>query len=86
MTYGPPCPFRACGFTWEAGFYPLSANGLAIIAEHNGVRPEQLPRGARNSSNAYMHRWIEALGVAKAAGSAIRDDDGRWFTVARLAA
>lgn len=81
---GPPCPFRACGFTWEAGGYPLSARGQEIIAEHNGVGVGQLSRGARNAPNPYMLAWIEALGMAKAANRIVRDADGRWFTPSRL--
>jgi len=78
VTYGPPCPFRAAGYTWKAGLYPLSPSGLEIIAEHNGVSVDQLPRGARNSSSAYMHSWIEALGARKALGLDTRRD-GRWI-------
>ena len=85
MTYRPPCPFRACGFTWEAGLYPLSPNGLAIIAEHNGVRVDQLPRGARNSSSACMRDWMEALGARKAAGLPTRVGK-RWMLPGELAA
>lgn len=85
-TYGPPCPFRTVGFTWKAGLYPLSEAGLAIIAEHNGVRPDQLPRGARNSSSASMHEWIEALGVRKAAGLPTRTQAGdRWLLPTEIA-
>lgn len=86
MTYGPPCPFRAVGYTWQAGGFPLSPEGLAIIAEHNGVRVDQLPRGARNSSNAYMHKWIERLGGLKAEGLPYRNADGRFLTSRELAA
>ena len=81
--YGPPCPFRAVGFTWEAGRYPLSPAGLAIIAEQNGVRPDQLPRGARNSSGPLMHAWIECLGAMKQDGYVVRDGS-RWLSMREL--
>ena len=84
--YGPPCPFRAVGFTWRAGMYPLSAAALAVIAEHNGVAAELLPRGARFASSRAMQVWIEALGAAREAGRIVRDLDGRWFTPSRIAA
>lgn len=86
MIYGPPCPFRAVGFTWKAGLYPLSDNGLAIVAEHNGVRPDQLPRGARCSSGPGMHAWMEALGARKAVGLATRHESGRWLVKTEVAA
>jgi len=79
MTYGPPCPFRAVGFTWKAGLYPLSSHGLALIAEHNGVPVSMLPRGARNSSGPGMHAWIEKLGELKASGRAYRHENGRFL-------
>lgn len=82
--YGPPCPFRAVGFTSRAGMYPLSAHGQAIIAEHNGVVPDYLPRGARFSSGPYMHDWIERLGAAKAMGLTVRIE-GRWLLPRELA-
>lgn len=84
MTYGPPCPFRAVGFTWQAGLYPLSAGGLAVIAEHNGVPVEGLPRGARNSSSAYMHKWIERLGDLKALGFPYRHENGRFLPMGEI--
>lgn len=82
--YGPPCPFRSAGYTWKAGFYPLSPSGLSIIAEHNGVPPEKLPRGARNSSGPGMHRWIEELGRRKSAGMPTRHSSGRWLSPSEL--
>jgi hypothetical protein len=83
-TYGPPCPFRAIGYTWKAGLYPLSPAGIEIIAEHNNVRADQLPRGARNSSGPQMHSWIEALAAAKLAGRDVRKGD-RWLLPSELA-
>lgn len=76
--------FRAVGFTAAAADHPLSEAGCAIIAEHNGVRVEQLPRAFRYSSNAYMHLWIEALGRAKATGRRTRGQDGRWLPMDAL--
>ena len=86
MTYGPPCPFRACGFTWRAGLYPLNAEGQAIIAEHNGTSVDKMPRGWCNSSGPGMHAWIEALGARKAAGEPYRHESGRFLLPAELAA
>ncbi len=73
MTSTAPCPFRAVGFTADAANYPLSANGLALIAEFNGVAVDALPLGARHSSSAGMHAWIESLGARKASGQPYRD-------------
>ena len=78
-----PDQFRAIGFTTAAAF-PLSSAGLAIIAEHNGVSIDRLPAAARYSSNAWMHRWIEALGHARIGGRPIRDADGRWHSPKEL--
>jgi hypothetical protein len=86
MTFGPPCPYRAVGYTWQAGLYPLSDNGLAIIAEHNGTTPDELPRGARCSSGPGMHGWMEALGARKSAGLPYRNQNGRFLLPAELAA
>jgi hypothetical protein len=86
MTYGPPCPYRAVGYSWQAGLYPLSDNGLAIIAEHNGIPADKLPRGARCSSGPGMHRWMEALGALRAAGLPYRHASGRFLLPAEIAA
>jgi hypothetical protein len=85
-TSATPTPeqFRKVGFTANAVNFPLSPTGQAIIAEHNGVTVDYLPEACRYSSNAHMHRWIEALGEAKAAGLPYRDPDGRLWTPARL--
>lgn len=66
--YGPPCPFRAVGFTGNAGNHPLSYYGQLAVADHNGITVNQLPRGARFAPNPYMYRWMEALGERIAAG------------------
>jgi hypothetical protein len=84
MTYGPPCPFRSVGFTWRAGYFPLSRAGQAVIAEHNGVPMEKLPRGARNSSSAGMHRWVERLGHLKTLGLPHRHESGRLLLPAEI--
>lgn len=81
---GPPCPFRAVGYTWRAGFYPMTPEATSIIAEHNGVRPDQLPRGARNHSNPYMRDWIQALGELKAAGLPYRHESGRFLAPSEM--
>lgn len=83
---GPPCPYRAAGFTWQAGLYPLSADGVEIVAAHNGVAASKLARGARYAPNPWMLAWIESLGERLAAGLPWRDPDGRWLTPDRLAA
>ena len=80
-----PAEFRAVGFTAAAAQYPLSDNGIAIIADHNGVLPEQLPRAFCYSSNAYMHEWIEALGRAREEGKETRHESGRWLRMNELA-
>jgi hypothetical protein len=87
-THAPakPCPFRAVGFTADAINYPLSPAGQKIIADHNGVLVDQLPPGFRYSSGPGMHRWIETLGELLLVGACVRDDDGRWWTLARLEA
>lgn len=84
--HGPPCPFRAVGFTGSAGAFPLSAGGLSIIAEHNGVPVDKLPRGARNSSSAYTHDWIERLGRLKTEGRPYRHIDGRFLSPREITA
>lgn len=76
--------FRAIGYTDEAINYPLSPAGISIIAEHNGVSPDQLPEAARYSSGPYMHKWIEALGSARGLDRTVRDADGRWFGMSEL--
>lgn len=81
--HGPPCPFRAVGFTWQAGAYPLSQAAQAIVAEHNGVPVEKLPRGARNAPNVHMLAWLERLGGRKEAGLPYRRD-GRWMLMREL--
>ena len=78
--------FRKIGFTDDASYYPLSSAGQAIIAEHNGVTVQQLPEAARYSSGPYMHAWIEALGLRKAAGLPTRHADDRWLLPAELSA
>jgi len=82
---GPPCPFRAAGFTWEAGLLPLSPEALDIVAEHNGVKIEQLPRGARNAPNPYMLSWLHALGTAKSEGRPHRHASGRFLFLGEMA-
>ncbi|MET0439183.1 MAG: hypothetical protein ABW043_16990 [Devosia sp.] len=84
MSYGPPCPFRAVGFSGSAGNYPLSTAGKAIIAEHNGVSIDALPFGSRFSSGAHMHRWIEALGERYMATGEYPRRDGRWLSMREL--
>jgi hypothetical protein len=81
-----PLNFRGVGFTEAAAAFPLSPAGQKIIADHNGVRVDQLPAEFRYASGPGMHRWIEALGRLLIAGACVRDDDGRWWTMARLEA
>jgi hypothetical protein len=83
---GPPCPFRAVGFTSKAWLHKLSPAGQAIIAEHNGVPVDRLPFAYRYSSGPYMHAWMEALGSRKANGQPTRHESGRWLLPEELAA
>lgn len=78
--------FCKVGFTDAAINYPLSHAGQLVIALHNGVEVSQLPEAFRYSSGPGMHRWIETLGRLLVAGACVRDDDGRWWTMARLEA
>ena len=57
--------------------YPPAA--LEILAEHNGVRVDQLPREAFTASNPYMLDWLTRLGERKAAGLPTRHESGRWL-------
>jgi hypothetical protein len=81
-----PCPFRAVGFTAAAAAFPLSHAGQLVVAAHNGVTVDRMPEAFRFAPNAGMKLWLEALGELLLAGACVRDDDGRWWTMARLEA
>lgn len=71
--------FRKAGFTDAAIDFPLSDAGCAIVAEHNGIAPDQMPPEWRYAPNAYMQRWLDALGTLKMEGRTVRIE-GRWIT------
>lgn len=81
--YGPPCPFRAIGFTWKAGLFPRSRQSLSIIAQHNGTTVDKLPWAYRYAPNAAMWNWTHRLGGLQEAGFDVRPD-GRWLTMEEL--
>ncbi len=81
---GPPCPFRAVGFAWQAGNYPLSQDAQRIVAEHNGIPVERMPRGFRNAPNTFMLAWLERLGGRLSAGLPTRHGSGRWLLMKEL--
>lgn len=81
-----PCPFRSIGFTAAAAQYPLGADGLEIIAEHNGVTVDRLPFAARFSSGPGMHDWMTRLGSRKAAGLPYRHPSGRFLLPSEIRA
>jgi len=83
MTYGPPCPFRAIGFTWKAGLNPRTPESLSIVAQHNGVPVDRLPWAMRYAPNPLMLAWTHRLGVMQAKGHDVRPD-GRWLTMKEL--
>lgn len=76
---GPPCPFRACGFTGDAGNYPKSLAALELTAEMLNVRVDQLPRGARNHPSPYTQKWMERLAQLRLDGAAYRHEGGRFL-------
>ena len=85
MTDTPtPEEFRAVGFTEAAANFPLSEEGIAIVAEHNGVEPDRMPRAFRYAPNPWMRDWLEILGQRKAQGLPTRHESGRWLVPAEL--
>lgn len=82
---GPPCPYRAVGFTWAAGLFPLSKGAQGIVAEHNGVAPEKLSHGARFAPNEGMRAWMDALGKRYAETGALPRIGNRWMLPGELA-
>ena len=80
-----PEEFRAVGFSAVAADHLLSEEGCAIVAEHNGVEPDRMPRAFRYAPNPWMHAWLEELGRRKAAGLPTRHESGRWLVPSELA-
>jgi len=79
-----PEEFRAIGFTAAAADHPLSDAACAIVAEHNGVEPDRMPRAFRYAPNPWMHAWLEELGRRRTAGLPTRHESGRWLVPAEL--
>jgi hypothetical protein len=77
--------FREAGFTGAACNFPLTAEGAVIIAQHNGIAVEQMPRSFFYAPNAYMQSWMNDLGARQARGETVRDGR-RWLTPTELEA
>lgn len=69
--------FRRAGFTGAACNFPLTPEGAAIVAEHNGLTVEQIPPAWHYAPNAFMRDWLNDLGARKARGEVVRIN-GRW--------
>jgi len=81
---GPPCPFRAVGFSAGAGLYPKSIEALTLMAERMNVPADKLPRGMRNHPNPYMRDWMEALAVRRLNGEEYKHESGRYLLPSEL--
>jgi len=81
--YGPPCPFRAIGYTWKAGLFPGSPQYVSIIAQHNGIAVDKLPWAYRFAPNRPVLDWLHRLGSLQDAGLDVRPN-ARWLTMKQL--
>ncbi len=72
--------FRKAGFTAEAANYPLTTSAVRVLAEFNGVTPEQLPQTYHYAPNPGMQLWLDELGNRDDRGLPIYQSPGRLIT------